>query len=190
MIVVASLCGSLRPAIAQGATAPAKPTVSTKTFQDWLVRCPTAPQPMPCDAVQMLVEPKSKQRVLSVSVAYDVAKAQHVVRIILPLGVWLPNGATIVAGATKIEKVVIRRCEAFGCVVEGMLDAKLHDAMRKGGQAKVVIFDQAKKPLDLKFSLAGYGEAEDYMVAETKKVRLPEAKPADPATPAEPKPPG
>jgi invasion protein IalB len=85
---------------------------------------------------------------------------------------------TIVAGKTKIEKVVVRRCEPFGCVVEGLLDAKLRDAMRVGGEAKVVVFDQAKKPLDLKFSLKGYVEAEDHMVAETKK-----AKPAAPAKP-------
>lgn len=186
LVVAAAVCGSLRPAIAQGTTAPVKPTVATKTFQDWLVRCPTAPQPMPCDSVQMLVEPKSKQRVLSISVAYDVTKSQHVVRIILPLGVWLPNGATIVAGATKLEKVVIRRCEPFGCVVEGLLDAKLREALRKGGDAKVVVFDQAKKPLDLKFSLSGYGEAEDYMVVETKKVRPS----AETGPPPEPKPPG
>jgi invasion protein IalB len=161
---------------AETTSAPAAtPSATTKAFQDWIVRCPSAPQPMPCDAVQLLIEPKSKQRVLSISVAYNVPQAQHVVRIILPLGVWLPNGVTIVAGETKIEKVVVRRCEVFGCVVEGLLDTKLRDAMRKGGAAKVVIFDQMKKPLDLKFSLAGYGEAEDFMVAETKKVKPPAA---------------
>jgi invasion protein IalB len=160
----------LLPAAALGQPA-AKPVVETKTFEDWLVRCPTAPQPLPCDAVQLLLEPKSKQRVLSVSVAYDAAKAHNVVRIILPLGIWLPNGVTIVAGSTKLEKVAVRRCEQFGCVVEGLLDPKLQDAMRKGGAAKVVVFDQAKKPLDLKFSLAGFAGAQDYMIAETKKIK-------------------
>jgi invasion protein IalB len=115
------------------------PPVTTKTFDDWLVRCPTSPQPMPCDAVQLLLEPKSKQRVLSVSVAYDQVKALPVVRIILPLGVWLPNGVTVQAGAVKIDKVAVRRCEPFGCVVEGFLDAKLREAMRKGGDAKIVL---------------------------------------------------
>jgi invasion protein IalB len=155
----------------------AKPVVATKTFEDWLVRCPTAPQPLPCDAVQLLLEPKSKQRVLSLSVAYDPAKARNVVRIILPLGIWLPNGVTIVAGSTKLEKVAVRRCEQFGCVVEGLLDPKLQDALRKGGDAKVVVFDQTKKPLDLKFSLAGFAGAQDYMIAETKKIK-PAAAPA------------
>lgn len=176
-IVAAALCGSFRVAFAAPEGA-AVPVVETKTFQDWLVRCPAAPQSGPCDAVQLLIEPKSKQRVLSISVAFEAAKGQHVVRIVLPLGVWLPNGVTIVAGKTKIEKVVVRRCEPFGCVVEGLLDAKLRDAMRGGGEAKVIVFDQAKKPLDLKFSLKGYVEAEDHMVAETKK-----AKPAAPAKP-------
>ncbi len=174
VVVVLSICGSLRAAIGEPASAPA-PSVNTKAFQDWIVRCPTPPQAGPCDVVQLLIEPKSKQRVLSISVAYDAAKAKHVVRIVLPLGVWLPNGVTIVAGEVKIEKVVVRRCEPFGCVVEGLLDDKLREAMRKGGAAKVVVFDQAKKPLDLKFSLSGYGEAEDYMVAETKKAKPPAA---------------
>lgn len=176
LLMIALLaCGSVRSAMsAEDADAPNKPKINTKAFQDWVVRCPMAPQPLPCDAVQMLVEPKSKQRILSISTAYDVAKSKHVVRIVLPLGVWLPNGVTIVAGATKLERVAVVRCESFGCVVEGPLDAKLQEAMRKGGEAKVVVFDQASKPLDLKFSLAGFGDAVDYMVEETKKVKLPE----------------
>jgi invasion protein IalB len=181
------------PVLAQPATEtkPAgPPPVVTKAFDDWLVRCPMSPQPMPCDAVQLLLEPKSKQRVLSVSVAYDQVKAAQVVRIILPLGVWLPNGVTVQAGGVKIDKVVVRRCEPFGCVVEGFLDAKLRDAMRKGGDAKIVVYDQNQKPLDLKFSLKGYAAAEDHMTVETKKVKLPPAPAATPAapTPAAPAP--
>lgn len=195
LVVAAALAAA--PASAQpaaGAKPAGPPPVTTKTFDDWLVRCPTAPQPMPCDAVQLLLEPKSKQRVLSVSVAYDQTKATQVVRIILPLGVWLPNGVTVHAGATKIDKVVVRRCEPFGCVVEGLLDAKLREAMRKGGDAKIVIYDQNQKPLDLKFSLKGFAAAEDHMTAETKKVKLPPAPaptapaPAAPATPTPPAP--
>jgi invasion protein IalB len=189
-VVAASLIAM--PAFAQPATEPKPagppPGVSTKTFEDWLVRCPTLPKPAPCDAVQLLLEPKSKQRVLSVSVAYDQVKSLPVVRIVLPLGVWLPNGVTVQAGAVKIDKVVVRRCEPFGCVVEGFLDAKLRDAMRKGGDAKIVVYDQNKKPLDLKFSLKGFAFAEDHMTAETKKLPPPAppaaAAPSAPATPA------
>jgi invasion protein IalB len=185
LVVAGSLIAT--PVLAQPATEETKPAgappVTTKAFDDWLVRCPMSPQPMPCDAVQLLLEPKSKQRVLSVSVAYDQVKAAQVVRIILPLGVWLPNGVTVQAGGVKIDKVVVRRCEPFGCVVEGFLDAKLRDAMRKGGDAKIVVYDQNQKPLDLKFSLKGFAAAEDHMTAETKKVKLPTA-PAPAATPA------
>lgn len=180
----ATLIASSYAVLAQPQTAPKPPAVATTNFQDWLVRCPAGPQTGPCDAVQLLIEPKSKQRVLSISVAFETTQSQHVVRIVLPLGVWLPNGVTIVAGKTKIEKVVVRRCEPFGCVVEGLLDAKLRDALRAGGEAKIVVFDQNKKPLDLKFSLKGYAEAEDYMVAQTKKAQ-PAAAPA-PAAPANP----
>jgi invasion protein IalB len=174
------------PAFAQNSSdaKPGAAAIDTKAFDDWVVRCPTAPKAMPCDAVQLLLEPESKQRVLSVSVAYDGAKKSHVVRIVLPLGVWLPSGVTIVAGETKIEKVVVRRCEPFGCVVEGLLDPALRESMRKGGEAKIVVFDQAQKPLDLKFSLKGYAGAEDHMTAETKKLK-PAAEPA-PSTPAQP----
>ena len=182
VVAVASLCAAARVVAAQPAGTP-DPPARTTAFDDWLVRCP-ATQAGPCDAVQLLIEPKSKQRVLSISVAFDVATSRHVVRIVLPLGVWLPNGVTIVAGATKIEKVVVRRCEPFGCVVEGLLDAKLRDAMRGGGAAKIVVFDQVQKPLDLKFSLKGYAQAEDYMAGETKKAA--ETKKAGPAVASKP----
>lgn len=199
LVAAASLIAM--PALAQPATetkpAGPPPGVSTKTFDDWLVRCPTLPKPAPCDAVQLLLEPKSKQRVLSVSVAYDQVKSLPVVRIVLPLGVWLPNGVTVQAGDVKIDKVLVRRCEPFGCIVEGFLDAKLRDAMRKGGEAKIVVYDQNKKPLDLKFSLKGFAPAEDHMTAETKKLpppvppaTAPSPAPATPAPsqPAAPKP--
>jgi invasion protein IalB len=176
-IAIAALAASVGASFAEGEAAP-KSNVATTTFHDWLVRCPAAPASGPCDAVQLLIEPKSKQRVLSISVAYELSKGQHVVRIVLPLGVWLPNGVSIVAGKTKIDKVVVRRCEPFGCVVEGLLDDKLREAMRGGGEAKIVVYDQMKKPLDLKFSLKGYLDAEERMVAETKK-----AKPAPAANP-------
>jgi len=156
---------------ADAVPAAAAPKVDAKSFDDWVVRCPVTPQPGPCDAVQLLLEPKSKQRVLSVSVAYESAKAAYVVRIVTPLGIWLPHGVAIVAGETKLDKVVVRRCEPFGCVVEGLLDPKLREAMRKGGEAKVVVYDQAHKPLDLKFSLKGYDQAEDHMTAETKRAK-------------------
>lgn len=187
LVVAGSLIAA--PAFAQPATetkpAGPPPGVATKTFDDWLVRCPTEPKPAPCDAVQLLLEPKSKQRVLSVSVAYDQVKALPVVRIVLPLGVWLPNGVTVQAGDVKVDKVVVRRCEPFGCVVEGFLDAKLRDAMRKGGDAKIVVYDQNQKPLDLKFSLKGFAAAEDHMTVETKKLPppTPATAPAAPATP-------
>jgi hypothetical protein len=87
------LCAA-QSALAEPA-APQAPVVATKTFQDWLVRCPTAPQALLCDAAQLLVEPQSKQRILSVSVAYDTVGARNVIRIILPLGVWLPNGVVL-----------------------------------------------------------------------------------------------
>jgi invasion protein IalB len=172
-LLAASLLCGFAQAADETPKQPAEPKVNTKAFQDWVVRCPVAPQPLPCDAVQMLINPQTKQRVLSLSTAYDAAKSRHVVRILLPLGVWLPSGVTIVAGETKLERVAVKRCEAFGCVVEGPLDAKLLEAMRKGGEAKLVVFDQNQKPLDLKYSLAGFAEAEKYMVEETKKVRLP-----------------
>ena len=41
-----------------------------------------------------------------------------------------------------------------------------------------MVFDRALKPLDLKFSLKDYVEAEDQMIAGTKK-----AKPPEPAKP-------
>jgi invasion protein IalB len=170
VVVLALAGGDSTHARAQQAGANS-PQAVTKSFTDWLVRCPVAPQPMPCDAIQLLIEPRSKQRVLSISVAFDVGADRHVIRIVLPLGIWLPSGVTVEAGATKIEKIAVRRCEPFGCIVEGLLDPQLRAAMRKGGEAKIVVFDQANKPLDLKFSLAGFAEADDHMVAETKKAK-------------------
>ncbi len=160
--------------------AAAPPNFDSKNFDDWVVRCPATPEPAPCDAVQLLLEPKSKQRVLSVSVAYDVTKADYVVRIVTPLGIWLPHGVNVVAGEAEIDKAVVRRCEPSGCVVEGLLDPELRAAMREGGEAKVVVFDKAKKPLELKFSLKGYAAAEDHMTTQTKKAKPPAPRPAQP----------
>src|SRR5471032_2072169 len=52
--------------------APGRPDV--KTVGDWFVRCFPVQSPSPCDAYQELDNPKSHQRVLTLSIAFAPAQ--------------------------------------------------------------------------------------------------------------------
>ena len=58
----------------------------TKPFGDWTVRCFPVKSPSPCDMFELLANKKdTRQRVMSVSIAYLPANDRHVIQIAVPL---------------------------------------------------------------------------------------------------------
>ena len=170
-------------ALAQEAPAPNAPAgrPDVKTIGDWLVRCFPITSPSPCDMFQELEDQRSRQRILSFSIAHVPSLNRDGIQIGVPLEVAIPRGLFIVAANYTSPQLKYRYCDRNGCFVQVPLDAPAIAALSKAGnEGKVRIFAEGGKQYELRFSLKGFSAAHDDMVAQAK----PKAKTPPPAAPA------
>jgi invasion protein IalB len=181
-------CGA---ALAQPApdapAAPGRPDV--KTVGDWFVRCFPVQSPSPCDIFEELDDQRTRQRVLSLSVAYVPSLDRHALQITVPLEISIPRGITIQTDSYSSPVLRYRRCDRNGCYVEMAVDNGMIDALNKSGPAaKINIVADNGKAYALNFSLKGFAAAHDDMVAQARAKAKAVAKPGDaaaaPAAPA------
>jgi len=159
-----------------------------KTIGDWMVRCFPITSPSPCDMYEELVEPRSRQRMLSISLAYVPSLDKHGIQINVPLEVSIPKGLTIVTDSYTSPVMPYRYCDRTGCVVQAPIDNAAIEAMAKSGpEAKVRIFADSGKQYDIKFFLKGFSAAHDSM-AEQAKAKAKSAPAQGAAAPAAPAP--
>lgn len=201
-ILTGAACGVLLAsgvAFAQGA-APAAPPAGgdasqagankapeVKTIGDWMVRCFPITSPSPCDMYEELVEPRSRQRMLSISLAYVPSLDKHGIQINVPLEVAIQKGLTIVTDGYTSPVMPYRYCDRTGCVVQAPIDNAAIEALAKAGpEGKVRIFADSGKQYDIKFFLKGFSAAHDSMAEQAKaKAKAAPAAPAqDAAAPA------
>lgn len=170
-------------ALAQQAADPAAPAgrPEVKTIGDWLVRCFPITSPSPCDIFQELEDQRTRQRILSFSIAHVPSLNRDGIQIGVPLEVSIPRGMFIVAGSYTSPNLKFRYCDRNGCFVQVPLDAATISALsRAGNEGKIRIFADGGKQYELRFSLKGFAAAHDDMVAQAKV----KAKTPPPAAPA------
>jgi len=146
---------------------PGRPDV--KTVGDWTVRCFPIQSPSPCDIFQEQDYQKTGQRVLSVSIAYVPSMDKHAIQISVPLDISIPKGATLQTDTYTSPVLKYRRCDRNGCYIEMAVDNGLVEGLAKSGaQGKVNIAADNGKNYALNFSLKGFSQAHDEMVAQAK----------------------
>ena len=169
--------------LAQEAPAPNAPAArpDVKTIGDWLVRCFPITSPSPCDMFQELEDQRTRQRILSFSIAHVPSLNRDGIQIGVPLEVSIPRGLFIVAGNYTSPNLKFRYCDRNGCFVQVPLDTPAIAALGKAGdEGKVRIFADGGKQYELRFSLKGFAGAHDDMVTQAKA----KAKTPAPAAPA------
>jgi len=164
---LAFMCGPAR-AQEQAAAPPSPPEV--KTIGDWQVRCFAVKNGHPCDMFQEMANKETRQRFLSVSLAYDPSLDQHLLQITVPLDVALQKGLTIQTDNYKSPILKFRMCTRDGCYVQIAAEKAIVEALAKSGpEAKLNIFaDSNGKSYALQFSLKGFSAAHDDMVAQAR----------------------
>ncbi len=181
---------AVAPALAQEAGGdagrpPAGPTDS-KQYGDWLVRCFAVKSPSPCDMMEMLADKDSKRRVLSISIAYAPVGDRHVIVVAVPLGVLIQRGLVLSTDGYTSPMLHYRRCDRGGCYVELYLPPDLLSALSAGTAAKVTVYLEPTKPINLAFSLKGFNDAHGAMTDLARKKTGSAATPAAPAPAAPP----
>jgi len=159
----------------------ARPDV--KTVEDWFVRCFPIQSPSPCDMFQELDNRETRQRILSLSLAYVPSLDRHALQVTVPLDIAIQKGVVIQTDSYTSPVLKYRRCDRNGCYVEQAVDNALVEGLAKSGpEAKVNIVADNGKAFSLKFSLKGFAAAHDDMIAQAKA----KAKPIEKQAPAAP----
>jgi invasion protein IalB len=170
------------------AAGPGRPEI--KPVGDWFVRCFPIQSPSPCDMFQELDSPTTKQRVLSISLAYVPSMDRHAIQIMVPLEIAIQKGVTIKTDAFTSPLLKYRRCDRNGCYVETPVDNNFIEAIARssGEKGKVNIVADTGKTYALDFYLKGFPAAHDDMVTQARAKAKSVAKPADAAAAPTPSP--
>lgn len=152
------------PALASGADA------ETATFGDWTVRCIQRDALPSCDIIQSARQRDSGRTIMQSSIAYAPAQDRYAVQFILPLGFLIQSGVTIrIDEKTELKDFPVTRCEAQGCFVEKVVEAKELSPFRTGKTGAIVITAPGGRSLSFPLSLNGFTRAVDEMTARNKK---------------------
>jgi invasion protein IalB len=154
----------------------------TKMVGDWMVRCFPLNNPNPCDVFQELDDKRTRQRVLSLSLAYMPSQDRHLLQITAPLEVSIPKGLTIQTDMFTSPVMQYRMCTREGCFVQTAPDNAMIAALAKSGpDARINVVGDNGKAYAIRFSLKGFSAAHDDMVAQAKVKAKPAGDAAKPA---------
>jgi invasion protein IalB len=140
-------------AVAQDAPSAPPPKPDVKTVEDWQVRCYPVQAVAPCDMLQEQGDPQSGRKTLSLSISYIPSMDRHAIIVSVPLDVSIPKGVVIQTDSYTSPTLKYRMCTRDGCFVQAPVDN--------------VVGDDGKK-YAIPFSLKGFSQAHDDMVAQAK----------------------
>lgn len=129
---------------------------SGKKFGEWTVFCET-PEMLGhevCHLVQERANLADNSRLAELVVTRGDSQDQLAVLITLPLGIWLPDGASIEIDKTSLGRRAIATCEPGGCVVGFGLKPDEHEALT-GGLNLRAIFTYEGQAVAVDFPLKG-----------------------------------
>jgi invasion protein IalB len=159
------------------------PSPEVKPVGDWFVRCFPIDSPSPCDMFQELDSQATKQRVLSISLAYVPSIDRHAIQIMVPLEIAIQKGVTIKTDTFTSPLLKYRRCDRNGCYVETPVENSFVESIgRSSGEGgKINIVADNGKSYALNFFLKGFAAAHDDMVSQARAKAKAISKPADAA---------
>ena len=179
---VASVCA----AAAQDAPAAPPPKPDVKTVEDWQVRCYPVQSAAPCDMLQEQGDQQSGRKILSISISYVPSMDRHALIVTVPLEVALAKGVTVQTDSYKSPTMKYRTCTRDGCFVQTAVDNALVESVAKStGDGKVNVVGDDGKTYAIKFSLKGFAQAHDDMVAQAKAKATKPAQAGAAPTPAQ-----
>lgn len=154
--LVAAALGSVRPeARAQG--------MVRNTFGDWQLRCetPAGAQAEQCAIVQHVAAEDRPKFSLLVIALKTADGASRLLRVVAPLGVFLPKGLGLKIDQTDVGRAGFVRCLSTGCIAEVAMPDELINQLKNGKEATFILFDTPEEGVGIPISLNGFGQAFD-----------------------------
>jgi invasion protein IalB len=134
-----------------GQTAPSQP--------NWAVNCSNIPAGLDCRAIQSLFFKSSGQRLLSVVVHVPPDTKKPELLLQLPLGVYLPAGASLQIGKDAAKTVPYKSCDQYGCLAEYAITEAEIAAMSKGSDLTITMQNLNQQPVTVTLPALGFAAA-------------------------------
>jgi invasion protein IalB len=153
------------PAAAKPAPA-ARPKPQTTKFDDWSMQCLSSTKGKYCGLYQKAngtVDGKSIPAVVAeveISKTKDGKKLPHL-RLITPLGVWLPTNIGFKLDEEKQNVIPFFMCGRTGCMSELTLEPQHVEKLKKGKKLVIGYKLSPKKQVESTLSLKGFAAALD-----------------------------
>jgi invasion protein IalB len=130
----------------------------------WKVQCETPPAPegqeptRQCGMVQSTQNEKNPKASLTLVMVKTVAGEKVTVnmRVIAPIGVFLPTGVALEIDGAAVGRVPFTRCMPQVCMAFAEASPETLDKMKKGGEANFIIYEAPGIGLPMKLSLEGF----------------------------------
>ena len=151
----------------QGQPGPA-PTILS-THGDWKVQCEKIPEgqappgtpPEQCGMVQTTHNEKEPQAALTLIIVKQKEKEKVVpaMRVMAPLGVFLPTGIALEIDGAAVGRVPYARCTRQVCYATATASPDMFEKLRKGTAANFIIYQGPGMGMPMKISLSGFSAA-------------------------------
>ncbi len=159
-----------------GKEAPALAAEVVGKFGKWTLSCENVPKPPAKDAAAdapvetdrscgLIQTTRSEER-KSVGLSLVIVKAKQedgkdgvMVRVMAPIGVFLPMGVALEIDGEAISRVPFTRCAPQTCMAMGSASPETLTKLKKGKLATFIIYDGPAAGLPLKIELKGITDA-------------------------------
>ena len=135
----------------------------------WKVQCESAPPqaegqqapPRSCGMVQSAVNEKNPKVNLSLVLVKSKQgdKTVTMMRVLAPIGVYLPTGVALEVDGNAVGRVPFTRCMPQICMAFAEASPETLEKMRKGGSANFIIYEAPGIGMPMKLSLEGFSKA-------------------------------
>ncbi len=151
-LFVATFVAASAPASAQG--------VVRAQYGDWQMSCDTPPGASfeQCAIIQNVTAENQPNVGLSVIVLKTADQKARLLRVLVPLGVLLPNGLGLNVDGQDMGRVAFVRCLPNGCIAEVIMDDALLKVLSEGKSAIFVVFKTPEEGIGIPVSLNGFAK--------------------------------
>ncbi len=139
----------------------------------WKVQCETPPVPegqtpvRQCGMVQTTKSEKNPKATLTLVLVKTVTGDKSVInmRVIAPIGVFLPTGVALEIDGAAVGRVPFTRCMPQVCMAFAEASEETLGKMKKGKEANFIIYEAPGIGMPMKLSLSGFTASLDALQA-------------------------
>jgi invasion protein IalB len=127
----------------------------------WAVNCSSeaGQKGLSCQMSQTVVAKQSGRTLTNVAFLLSPESKNPEVLLRLPLGLYLPAGATYQVDENAPQRLSIRACDRNGCYARGPVSPESMGSLTKGKQLKIDFKNLAEESVSIPLSLDGFASA-------------------------------